>query len=79
MIAARHAILDQIGRDNGVRGTCAAAAIKFMLARYLWLFTSNKLLPKEKRMKSLRSTSIKMLPDFTAGIAPLVRPAGAAC
>jgi hypothetical protein len=75
MIADRHGISNQIGRNNGVRGTCAVAAIKFMLAEYLWLFTSNELLPQEKRMKSLRSTPISMLPDFIARMGPLGRPA----
>jgi hypothetical protein len=39
---------------------------------------TEELLPQEKLMKSLHSTSTKMLPDFTDRIRFLVHPAGAA-
>jgi hypothetical protein len=49
-----------------------------MLVEYLWLSRSNAHLSEEKLMKSLHSTSTKMLADFTDRIGPLGYPAGAA-
>lgn len=54
------------------------AALEFMPVEYLWLFTSNELLPQEKLMKSLHLMSTKVLPNFTDKIGPRIHPARAA-